>query len=113
MASWLLNRYEGSQVLALPDAEPAIVKQILNYFVRNRNAADSLEGVARWRLLEEQIQGSLQQTDAALKWLVAKEYLEEIKPAGSVPLFRLDPGRHAEALTFLEQPNKAAKRERV
>jgi len=96
--------------LALPHAEPAIVRQILNYFLRNRSAADSLEGVARWRLLEEQIQRSLQETDAALKWLVAKGYLEEIKPAGSVPLFRLAPDRQAEALEFLEERNKAAKR---
>ena len=89
------------------------MKQILNYFVRNRNAADSLEGVARWRLLEEQVQRSLQQTDTALKWLVAKRYLEVIKPAGSVPLFRLDPDRRAEALKFLEQRNTARKRKRV
>jgi hypothetical protein len=96
--------------LALPDAEPAIVRQILNYFVRNRSAADSLEGVARWRLLEEQIQRSLQQTDVALKWLVAKGYLEEITPAGSVPLFRLAPDHQAEALKFLQEQDRATKR---
>ena len=89
------------------------MRQILNYFLRNRDAADSLEGVARWRLLEEQIQRSLQQTDAALKWLVAKGYLEEIKPAGSVPLFRMAPNRQAEALKFLEKRDKATKRKKV
>jgi hypothetical protein len=98
--------------LVLPHAEPAIVRQILNYFVRNRSAADSLEGVARWRLVEEQIQHSLQQTDAALKWLVAKGYLEEVKPAGCVPLFRLAPDHQGEALKFLEKPDGATKRKR-
>lgn len=88
------------------------MRQILNYFVRNRRAADSLEGVARWRLLEEQIQRSLQQTDAALKWLVAKGYLEEIKPAGAVPLFRLAPDHQADALKFLAERDKARKRKK-
>ena len=113
VATQLLKQHAGSQVLALPDAEPAIVKQILNYFVRNRNAADSLEGVARWRLLEEQIQRSLQQTEAALKWLVAKGYLQEIKPAGSVHLFRLAQDRQAKALKFLQEQNNAPRKKRV
>jgi hypothetical protein len=97
----------------MPDAEPAIVKQILNYFVRNPGAADSLEGVARWRLLEERIHRNVQQTDAALKWLVGKGYLEEVKQAGSVPLFRLAPDRQAEALKFLEEQNEVTKRKRI
>jgi hypothetical protein len=55
----------------------------------------------------------LQQTDAALKWLVAKGYLEEVKPAGSVPLFRLAPDHQAEALRFLAERDKATKRKKV
>ena len=86
-----------------PEQEPpsAIVRQILSYFVRNPQATDSLEGIARWRLLEEQIHQSLQQTDAALKWLLSKGYLQEIRPVGSVPLYRLDAKRQAEAAQFL------------
>ena len=92
-------------VSSLPaqDADPDIVKQILSYFARNRYATDSLEGVARWRLLEEQIYRSVQQTEAALQWLVARGFLLEIKSVGSVPVFRLDPNRHADAVKFLEQ----------
>jgi hypothetical protein len=80
--------------------------RILEYFARNRDAVDSLEGIARWRLLEEQIHHSLQQTEAALRWLLARGFLEEIKVPGSVPLFRLVPNRLAQALRFLEEEDK-------
>jgi hypothetical protein len=89
----------------LPQAEPEpdweIVKQILSYFVRNPKAADSLEGVARWRLLEEQVRSSLQQTEAALAWLVSQGFLEDVQTAGSNHIFRLDPNRYADAMRVL------------
>jgi len=89
------------------DIETKIVKRILRYFVHNPTAADSLEGVARWRLLEEQIQNSVLQTDAALTWLVSQGFLQEVKPAGAVALFRLDPKRRADAIRFLEEQDQA------
>lgn len=78
------------------------MKQLLGYFVRNPNAADSLEGLARWRLLEEQIQNSLSQTEAAVAWLVAQGYLEECQPRGSGRVFRLNPSRREDAIRLLE-----------
>jgi hypothetical protein len=91
------------------EADPEIARQVLFYFMRNPQAADSLEGIARWRLLEERLQRSLQQTDAAVKWLVMKGYLQEIRPVGCVQLYRLDPKRQDEAAKFLAA-NKALKR---
>ena len=35
--------------------EPAKARAVLSYFFRHRRAADTLEGVVRWRLLEEQV----------------------------------------------------------
>jgi len=84
-------------------AEPEIARQVLNYFVRNPRAADTLEGIARWRLLEEQLQNSLRQTDAAITWLVEQGYLEVVQPVSSVRLYRLDPLRQKDALHFLSQ----------
>jgi hypothetical protein len=83
------------------EAEPEIAKQVLSYFVRNPQAADTLEGIARWRLLEEQLHHSLRQTDAAIQWLVDKGYLQAIQPVSSVRLFRLDPRRQQDAVKFL------------
>ena len=87
------------------DSEPEleIVKQILNYFVRNPKAADTLEGIARWRLLEEQVHRSFQQTESALTWLVAKGFLEEVETGGASQIFRLAAQHQAEAARFLAE----------
>ena len=92
-----------------PEADPEVARQVLFYFMRNPQAADSLEGIARWRLLEERLQRSLQKTDAAVKWLVTKGYLQEIRPVGCVQLYRLDPRRQDDAAKFLAA-RKAQKR---
>src|SRR5260370_20738736 len=87
----------------LLQAEPehGILEQILSYFVRNQKAADSLEGVTRWRLLEEQVHRTLQQTEAAINWLVAEGFLQEVQRAGQVRIFRLNPNDTAMQFTFL------------
>lgn len=90
--------------------ETEIVKQVLSYFVRNPKAADTLEGVARWRLLDEQIQKSISQTEAALEWLVGEGFLEELRPQGSRRLFRLNRERRADAIRLLEKTEKSGHR---
>lgn len=96
--------------VTLPRAEQEfdLVKQVLSYFVRNPNAADSLEGITRWRLLEEQIHRSLQETQVALSWLVEQGFLDEVKPAGATPIFRLNPERRADAVSFVEGKSKSS-----
>ena len=95
----------GDSPLLPEDSEPEleIVKQILNYFVRNPKAADTLEGIARWRLLEEQVHRSFQQTESALTWLVAQGFLEEVETVGSSQIFRLAPQHQTEAARFLAE----------
>ena len=87
-----------------------IVREILDYFLRNPKAADTVEGVARWRLLEEHVRRSLQQTEMALAWLVAQGFLEEATISGSSRIFRLDAAHQASGIQFLaqtqEQPGK-------
>lgn len=105
LADYLQGWQTGGYVL-LPketDAERQIVKQVLSYFVRNPKAADSLEGVAHWRLLEEEIHRSVQQTEAALTWLVRQGFLQEIRALGSARLFRLNPERGDDAMRFLQE----------
>jgi hypothetical protein len=89
------------------DVKPEIVKQLLNYFVRNQHAVDTLEGLTRWRLFEEQVHRTVQGTEPALRWLVEKGFLEEVTTTGSVSLFRLDPNRLADAIKFLAEECKA------
>jgi hypothetical protein len=81
---------------------PSIVKQILSYFERNPEAVDSLEGIARWRLLEEQIQRSLRESELAVQWLVEKGFLIEESRISSGRLYRLNPAKKPEIAAFLE-----------
>jgi hypothetical protein len=78
-----------------------IVKQILSYFVRHPNAMDSLEGVARWRLLEEQIDRTVRKTESALEWLLAEGYLMEVRRPGTEKLYQLNFKRRSKAIEFL------------
>jgi hypothetical protein len=75
---------------------------ILKYFMRNRQAADTYEGIVRWRLREETIHQVTEETQDALGWLVARGFLREERIALGPSLFRLNPEKHAEAQAFLE-----------
>lgn len=79
-----------------------VIRQVLSYFVRNCRTADTMEGVARWRLLEERLRRSLRQTETAVTWLVKEGYLEQVVPEGSdAPIFRLKASRYSDAVRFL------------
>ncbi len=82
---------------------PKVAAQILHYFANNPEAADTLEGIARWRLLEEQIQRGLQETQQALEWLVANDFLLEESRVSSGKLYRLNQEKAADVTSFLSQ----------
>ena len=74
-----------------------MAKEILSYFLRNPHAADSLEGIASWRLLEETIHRRVEDARRALDWLVAEGYLKEMVSGGTAPLYSLDQEKRREA----------------
>lgn len=65
------------------------------------NAADTPEGFARWRLLEDAVRRGIAETEAALAWLVEEGFLKEAPVAGGAPIFALNPNRLADAERFL------------
>jgi len=81
--------------------DPEAVREILRYFVRNPQAADNLEGIARWRLLDELVTRRVEQTARALDWLVARGYLCATTTAGTGSIFSANPEKAAEARDFL------------
>ena len=85
-------------------ARPAKAKEVLKYFLRHPQAADTLEGVARWRLLEERVHRNVEDTYQALTWLVAEGFLSEESVRGSEAIFRLNPTRTAQAKRFVAEP---------
>jgi hypothetical protein len=80
-----------------------LVKHVLRYFLHNPQSADSLEGVARWRLLEETIHRTLTETRSALERLVAEGYLQVVSVPGSDQIYTLNPTKREEAERFLGQ----------
>jgi hypothetical protein len=74
-----------------------IAREILSYFLRNPRAADSFEGVARWRLSEEIARRSVVGTEDAMRWLVENQYLSEEKIPGGKIIYRLNMRRREDA----------------
>ena len=60
-----------------PENDLEVVRDVLRYFVRNPEAADTIEGVARWRLLDQKIHDNLREVTRAIAWLVANGLLAE------------------------------------
>ncbi|HXI27440.1 MAG TPA: hypothetical protein VNG89_03435 [Vicinamibacterales bacterium] len=79
---------------------PRLTKEILSYFLRHPDAADDLEGVAHWRLLEEAIHRRIDETREALDWLVSEGLLSETRTAQG-PLFSLNPVNREQAETLI------------
>ena len=80
--------------------KPEVAKEILSYFMRHPKAADSLEGIAEWRILDEKVRRSLEETKEALQWLVRKGFLRE-EDHLSRQIFLLNAEKVAEVERFL------------
>ena len=94
------------------ESVPEGAKEILEYFLRHPRAADSLEGVARWRLLEESIHRNIEETNQALGWLASQGFLLEEDVATSGPIFCLNRAKAAEAERFLTEARAAGARDK-
>jgi hypothetical protein len=81
-----------------------LAREIIQYFLRNRFAADDLEGIVRWRLRTERIDENVEATLRALELLVAKGFLQTPTPSTAAgPVFSLNPQKVDEAERFLSQ----------
>lgn len=80
---------------------PARADVILRYFLRHPRAADDLEGIVRWRLRRLQIEDAVEESAAAIRWLVARGLLTARNRPGEEPLFALDEDKVDEAHRLL------------
>ncbi|HEX5482656.1 MAG TPA: hypothetical protein VFZ08_08535 [Terriglobia bacterium] len=85
------------------DAAEDLARDVMRYFLRNPQAADNLEGVARWRLADEHIRQTVQGTWEALQLLVAKGYLVERRSALTGKFFALNKENRREAERFVQK----------
>ncbi len=80
-----------------------IAKDVLSYFLRNPDSAESLTELARWRLMQEMVRRSVERTRSAVEWLIAEGYLKEEIREGTETLLRLDPDRREDAQSVIEK----------
>jgi len=71
-------------------------KSILKFFLQSPGQVESLAGIARWRLLEEEVRRSVKRTEEVLQWLVAKGFLLRAV-VGSRQVYKLNPEKREEA----------------
>lgn len=83
-----------------------VAQQILRYFRRNPNAADTVEGVARWRLLDERIRSNVESVVQAMAWLVSEGLLVSDARRFGPAVFRLNTEEIEKAQAFLEGGKK-------
>lgn len=81
--------------------QPKRAKEVLSHFLRHPRAADTLEGVARWRLLRETVHRGVEETAEALEWLVAEGFLEETPTSYSKTIYSLNTESIDKAERFL------------
>ena len=79
-----------------------VAEEILRYFLRNPQAIDDLEGVARWRLLDERIHSSLGEVSRAIAWLVSEGLLLQQGSDTANSLFRLNADRRSDSERLCE-----------
>jgi hypothetical protein len=77
-------------------------REILGYFLRNPNAADSFDGIAQWRLLEDIARRSVAATEEGLRWLIAENYLREESVPGGKTVYSLNSNMRKEAERFVD-----------
>jgi hypothetical protein len=96
------------------DQQPdeTVVREVLNYFIRNPQAVDSLEGIARWRLLHEVATRKVEETRKALEWLVRQKYLSKTMVAGGDPVFSLNPDNIDKAKAFLSASDSLGRKKK-
>src|SRR5882757_439516 len=79
------------------------VRYVLEFFLKSPKAADTAEGITRWRLLQVTVHHALNDTRKAVQFLVEKGYLKQSPAVGSDAddLFSLDENHRAAAEKFL------------
>jgi len=71
--------------------DESVAARVLDYFRSHPQCVDDLEGIARWRLLEERVDRVVAETARALNRLVGDGLLERIDTPGLRPRYRLAP----------------------
>ena len=76
--------------------ESKVAKAILSYFAEHPQAMDTLDGIAEWWLIRQQIRVEIEAVAGAIRHLIEQGLLEEIQ-SGDTKCYGLkDPGSGAD-----------------
>jgi hypothetical protein len=93
---------------------PARVREILQHYLANPQTADSLEGIAEWRLIDDFVRQRAEETRRAVEWLVERGLLVRTVGGAIPPVYRLNQSAVADAerlIRDLGSPSSETKRE--
>jgi len=88
----------------------AVACEILDYFVKHPMAADSVEGIARWRLMQRTIENTVTETNSALDWLVRRGFLLRQATVSSGRIFHLNPDKRDAAKRLVRAASRRTAR---
>jgi hypothetical protein len=80
--------------------------RILRYLLRHPNAQDTLEGIAEWWIMEEQIHQKYREVEEALKVLVNENLIIKTQYANSDVLYSLNADKKALIETIIKAAGK-------
>ncbi len=80
-----------------------ITRRLLSYLLRHPEARDTVEGMTRWWLLEEEIHERLTEISQGIASLVKQGFILEERHGTSLPLYRLNPEKKEEVKRFVER----------
>jgi hypothetical protein len=91
---------------------PPLAREILEYFVRHPGGAETLEGLARWRLSQITVEHAIEEIGRALAWLSARGLLRPRPLEGAPDLYVLDEEDAGQAQRWLRRrrPRNRARR---
>ena len=91
--------------------EEETARRILSYLLKHPEARDTIEGMTRWWLLEEEIHERLAEISQGLSSLVRQGLILEERRGASLPLYRLNPDKRDEVRTLVERLLHPVRRE--
>jgi hypothetical protein len=84
---------------------------ILNYLLKHPEARDTVKGIAKWWMLSERIDWTIERVDQALASLVGKELVLVSKYEGQEPIYRLNRQKLEEIKSRLASQNSEVRRQ--
>lgn len=94
--------FQVAQVVPTTRRDEQVMRDILGYFVRHPQAADTLDGIVRFRVMEELLHRGVPETEAALERLVSSGLLRRDSAPGTGAIYRLGEERLDDARRALD-----------